>query len=199
MQIWEIMTPSVETIDLYASLHEAARKMESEDIGFLPVLNDGELVGVITDRDIIVRAVARGFDPEVTSVEETMTTDVVSVPESSAVEQAADLMTDRHVRRLVITDDDDLPVGIVSMARVASYLGVAGLDDAAVRDTREFSPDFEPNALAATPARPRPNATRRAARDATDTDQPRSPELGGEAFNPSAEERRRSREERRRN
>ncbi len=197
MQIWEIMTPSVETIDLYASLREAARKMESEDIGFLPVLNDGELVGVITDRDIIVRAVARGFDPEVTTVEETMTTDVVSISESSAIEQAADLMTDRHVRRLVITDDDNLPVGVVSMARVASYLGVTGLDDAALRDTREFSPDFEPNAFAATRARPRASASRRTARDASDATQPRPPELGGKALSRSVQERR-SREERRR-
>ena len=63
MQIKDIMTPSVECIDPYASLREAARKMEAEDIGFLPVINDGELVGVLTDRDITVRAVSRGLDP----------------------------------------------------------------------------------------------------------------------------------------
>ncbi len=190
MQIWEIMTPSVETIDSCASLREVARRMEAEDIGFLPVLNDGELIGVLTDRDIVVRAVARGFDPEVTTVEEIMTTDVVSIAESSALEQAADLMTNRHVRRLVITDDDNLPVGIVSMARVASVLGVAGMDDAAIRDTREYAPDFEPNALASSSGSKRRRGGKRVARDASDSTQPRAPEFGNEAFEPSVEERR---------
>jgi len=138
------MTPSVECIDRYASLREAAHKMEAEGIGFLPVIDGGELVGVLTDRDITVRAVSRGLDPEETTVEETMTLDVVSLPETSEIEDASDLMQQRHVRRLVITDDDDTPVGIVSMDKVALYLGPYGQDRLIVRDTREFPPDFEP-------------------------------------------------------
>jgi CBS domain-containing protein len=146
MQVKDIMTPSVECIDPYASLREAARKMESEDIGFLPVINEGELVGVITDRDITVRAVSRGLDPEETTVEETMTLDIVSLPETSEIEDASDVMQHRHVRRLVVTDDDDMPVGVVSMDKVAMYLGPYGFDRVSARDTREFPPDFEPGA-----------------------------------------------------
>jgi len=144
MQVRDIMTPSVECIDPYASLREAARKMETEDIGFLPVMHGGELVGVLTDRDITVRAVSRGLDPEETTVEETMTLDIVSLPETSEIEDASDLMQHRHVRRLVITDDDNVPVGVVSMDKVAMYLGSYGMDQVNVRDTREFPPDFDP-------------------------------------------------------
>jgi len=144
MQVRDIMTPRVECIDPYASLREAARKMEAEDIGFLPVINEGELVGVITDRDITVRAVSRGLDPEETTVEETMTLDIVSLPETSEIEDASDLMQHRHVRRLVVTDDDDMPVGVVSMDKLAMYLGPHGFDQVSARDTREFPADFEP-------------------------------------------------------
>ncbi|MFL6579728.1 MAG: CBS domain-containing protein [Burkholderiales bacterium] len=144
MQVKDIMTQSVECIDRYASLREAARKMEHEDIGFLPVIENGELVGVLTDRDITVRAVSRGLDPEETTVEETMTLDIVSLRETSELEDASDLMQQRHVRRLVITDDDDVPVGVVSMDKVALYLGPYATDRLSVRDTHEFPPDFEP-------------------------------------------------------
>ena len=144
MQVRDIMTPSVECIDPYASLREAARKMETEDIGFLPVIDDGELVGVLTDRDITVRAVSRGLDPEATTVEDTMTIDVVSLPETSEIEDASDLMQHRHVRRLLVIDDDEMPVGVISMDKVAMYLGSYGMDRASVRDTHEFPPDFDP-------------------------------------------------------
>jgi len=144
MQVKDIMTPGVECIDRYATLREAARKMEDDDIGFLPVVDDGELVGVITDRDITVRAVSRGLDPEATTVEETMTLDIVSLPATSEIEDASDLMQHRHVRRLVVTDDDAMPVGVVSMEKVALYLGPHALDRVNLRDTREFPPDFEP-------------------------------------------------------
>ena len=98
MQLWEIMTRSVETIAPDASLKDAARKMDSEDIGFLPVLKEGELIGVITDRDITVRAVSRGFDPEQTTVDETITNEVVSLTENSEIEDASDLMEDNRDR-----------------------------------------------------------------------------------------------------
>ena len=68
MEIKHIMMHSVETVAADELLCEAARKMASQNIGFLPVWQDGALVGVITDRDIVVRAVARGFDPEQTIV-----------------------------------------------------------------------------------------------------------------------------------
>ena len=148
MQISEIMTPAVETITPFASLRDAARRMESEDIGFLPVVREGELVGVITDRDIIVRAVSRGLDPEQTTVEDTMTSDIVTLPEDSELEDASDLMEDRNIRRLVVTDENDMPVGVISKDKLALYLGVFAMDNGIVRDTQEFPPDFNPSAQA---------------------------------------------------
>ena len=77
-------------------------------------------------------------------MEETMTLDIVSLPETSEIEDASDLMRHRHVRRLVIIDDEQMPVGVVSMEKVAMYLGSYGMDRINVRDTREFPPDFNP-------------------------------------------------------
>jgi CBS domain-containing protein len=148
MQIKEIMTPSVDSIRAHASLQEAARKMDSGDVGFLPVLNDGDLVGVITDRDITVRAVAKGLDPEHTSVAQTMTKDVVSLSENSDIEDAAYLMEERNVRRLIVTGEDDKLVGVISKDKLALYVGVSAMDNGIIRDTQEFPKDFEPAALA---------------------------------------------------
>ena len=141
MEIKHIMMRSVETVEPDELLCEAARKMASQNIGFLPVWQDGALVGVITDRDIVVRAVARGFDPEQTIVEEAMTSMVVSLSENSDIEDASDLMETKRVRRLVVTDDNDMPVGIVSLDKVALFLGVYAMDNGLVRDPPAF-PEF---------------------------------------------------------
>ncbi len=143
VQLWEIMTRSVETIAADASLKEAARKMDSERIGFLPVMEEGELIGVITDRDITVRAVAKGFDPEQTAVDEAMTNEVVCLPENSEIEDASDLMMDRNIRRLVVTDENDKAVGVVSMSKVTLYLGLYEQGTGIAGDRREFRDDFE--------------------------------------------------------
>src|SRR5438552_16490775 len=105
MEIRDIIKSTFTTEEPYESLCEAARKMESQNIGLLPVWQDGALVGVVTDRDIVVRGVARGFDPEQTIVEEVMTSMVVSLPESSDLEDASDLMESKHVHRLVVIDE----------------------------------------------------------------------------------------------
>lgn len=143
MEIKDIMMRSVETVEPDESISEAAAKMAAQNIGFLPVWQDGALLGVLTDRDIVVRAVARGFDPEQTIVEEVMTSTVVSLPESSDLEDASELMESRHVRRLIVTDDKDMPVGIVSMDKIAMVLGVYAMDNGLVRD-----PPASPEALA---------------------------------------------------
>lgn len=134
MEIKDIMMRTVETVEPDELICEAARKMAAQNIGFLPVWQEGQLVGVVTDRDIVVRAVARGFDPEQTIVEEIMTSMVVSLPENSDIEDASDLMESKHVRRLVVTDENDMPVGIVSMDKVALHLGVYALDSGLIRD-----------------------------------------------------------------
>jgi CBS domain-containing protein len=123
MKLSSIMTGGIETIRPHATLAEAAKKMASQDIGSLPVCSDRRsVVGIITDRDITVRAVARGMDPNQTRVEEVMTKDVLSCSSDSEVEEACVLMEKRQVRRLLVTGDDDTPVGIVSLGDIALCL-----------------------------------------------------------------------------
>jgi CBS domain-containing protein len=123
MKLSSIMTGGIETIRPQATLAEAAKKMASQDIGSLPVCADRRsVVGIITDRDITVRAVARGMDPNHTRVEEVMTRDVLSCSSDSEVEDACVLMEKRQVRRLLVTGDDDTPVGIVSLGDIALCL-----------------------------------------------------------------------------
>ena len=124
MKLSSIMTGGIETIPPQATLAEAAKKMASQDIGSLPVCGAERrtVIGIITDRDITVRAVARGMDPNLTRVEEVMTKDVLSCSADSEVEAACELMEKRQVRRLLVTGDDDSPVGIVSLGDIALCL-----------------------------------------------------------------------------
>jgi len=123
MKLSSIMTGGIETIPPQATLAEAAKKMASQDIGSLPVCADQRrVVGIITDRDITVRAVARGMDPNQTRVEEVMTRDVLSCSSDAEVEDACQLMEERQVRRLLVTDGNDMPVGIVSLSDIALCL-----------------------------------------------------------------------------
>ena len=123
MKLSSIMSGGIETIPPQASLAEAAKKMASQDIGSLPVCAEPRrVVGIITDRDITVRAVARGMDPNRTRVEEVMTRDVLSCSSDAEVEHACELMEKRQVRRLLVTAQDDTPVGIVSLGDIALCL-----------------------------------------------------------------------------
>jgi CBS domain-containing protein len=123
MKLGSIMTGGIESVRPQATLAEAAKKMASQDIGSLPVCaGRHKVVGIITDRDITVRAVARGMDPNQTRVEEVMTREVLSCSSEADVEQARALMEKRQVRRLLVTGVDDSPVGIVSLGDIALCL-----------------------------------------------------------------------------
>ena len=123
MKLSSIMTGGIETIRPQATLAEAAKKMASQDIGSLPVCSERRtVIGIITDRDITIRAVARGMDPNHTRVEDVMTKDVLSCSSDAEVEAACELMEKRQVRRLLVTGDDDMPVGIVSLGDIALCL-----------------------------------------------------------------------------
>ena len=123
MKLAAIMTGGIETIAPHATLAEAAKKMASQDIGSLPVCAERRrVVGIITDRDITVRAVARGMDPNSTRVEEVMTRYVLSCSAEADVEHACELMEKRQVRRLLVTGEDERPIGIVSLGDIALCL-----------------------------------------------------------------------------
>src|SRR5262245_29592639 len=115
MQVSEAMTPEVISVASEATLMEAARLMRGLDIGPLPVSDHGRLVGVVTDRDITVRATAEGRDPRATQVQEVMTQEVVCCRDDDDVEKVARLMQQSQLRRLLVVDGERRLVGIVSL------------------------------------------------------------------------------------
>jgi CBS domain-containing protein len=114
----DTMTENPRSIGASASVVEAARLMREGHIGSLPITEDEQLVGVITDRDITTRVVAEGADPKVTSVGDVYSRDLISVEPDKDLEEALQLMARHQVRRLPVVEDGRL-VGIVSQADVA--------------------------------------------------------------------------------
>ena len=120
MLLKDIMTREVEVISPRASIEEAARKMDQLNVGPLPVCDGSRLVGMITDRDITVRATAAGEDPRTARVGETMTKDVVYCFEDQDVSDAAQMMQIQQVRRLPVLDRSKRLVGIVALGDLAT-------------------------------------------------------------------------------
>jgi CBS domain-containing protein len=124
MQVKEVMTRGVECTRPSATLQEAARKMRELDVGPLPVCGDNDrLVGMLTDRDITVRAVAEGQDPKTARVQDILTPNILYVFEDQDVTEAARLMKENQIRRLVVLNRDKRLVGIVSLGDLAVDTG----------------------------------------------------------------------------
>jgi CBS domain-containing protein len=123
MQLQDVMTPAVEVIAPEASIYEAAEKMSHLDIGPLPVCDGERLVGMLTDRDITVRAVAAGRDPRMTHVRDIMTPDVVYGFEDQDVQDAARLMAQYQIRRLPVLNHSKQLVGMVALGDLAVHAG----------------------------------------------------------------------------
>lgn len=136
MKIYELMTPKIESISPDATTKEAARKMHDLHIGALPVVRDGQLLGIITDRDICCRVVATGRDAVMTKVSDVMVKEVTVCFDDQDVDEAARLMTDHHIRRLAVLKRDNSMAGFLS-----------------VDDLARSSHDLASNVLEATTAR----------------------------------------------
>src|SRR5262249_11853376 len=119
MQVRDIMTPSAKVIHPSNTLQEAAEIMKELDVGTLPVCEEDRLVGMVTDRDITVRAVAEGEDPWTNRVQDVMTPEVIHCFEDQDVAEAARFMKDKQVRRLPVLNRDRRLVGIISLGDVA--------------------------------------------------------------------------------
>ena len=118
MKVSEVMTREVQTVQPNQSLQEAANFMLNEDAGSMPVTDGERLIGMITDRDIAVRGVARGFGPE-TPVRELMTEELITARIDDNVQDVASRMSEAQVRRLPVIDQDERLCGIVSLADLA--------------------------------------------------------------------------------
>ena len=122
--IRDLMTTNPKTVDPSAKVVDAARLMRQEDVGPVPVVENGDrLAGIVTDRDIVLRVVAEGGDPQSTTVGEIMSRDLVTVDPDQPLDEALRLMAKHQVRRLPVAEEDGRLVGIVAQADVATELG----------------------------------------------------------------------------
>ena len=119
MKVSDCMSPDVRIASPGWSIRDAARAMKEIDAGFLPVGEHDRLVGMVTDRDITIRAVAEGRDPGATSVSEVMTRNVVTVTEDQDLQEAEKLMHDHQIRRLPVTDANLDLIGYLALAKIA--------------------------------------------------------------------------------
>jgi CBS domain-containing protein len=118
-KVQDVMSTRPRCVSPDTPVTEAAELMESEDVGSLPVLEGDELAGMITDRDIVIRAIARGKDPRGMPVREVSTRDVVAIRGDEDLSEALKLMASHQVRRLPVVDESNHLVGVLAQADVA--------------------------------------------------------------------------------
>jgi CBS domain-containing protein len=132
----DIMTRDPRTVDAGDTIVDAARVMRDADIGDVVVMEDGQVSGIVTDRDIVVRAIAEGRDADSTSVGDVSTTGVETVDPSASVDDALRIMREHDIRRLPVAKSGR-PVGIISLGDLA----VEREPDSTLADISAASPD----------------------------------------------------------
>ena len=131
----EIMTGNPEYVRPTDSVMKAAQLMKSQDVGPIPIVKDGKtLEGIVTDRDLALKVVAKGLDPKTTPVEDVMTDNVVTCNANDDIQKALELMQKHQVRRIPVVDSDDHLLGIIAQADVATRLGSARTTGKIVED-----------------------------------------------------------------
>ena len=120
MNVSEVMTREPETLPPTATCGEAATLMKQEDCGSIPIVDGGRLLGIVTDRDILIRAVAAGKDPKTTPVSAVMSADPVTVSPDSSTAEASRIMAERQIRRLPVVSEGRL-AGIVVIGQLARH------------------------------------------------------------------------------
>lgn len=119
-KVHEVMTDRPRVVTPETTVSEAAQLMKNDDIGSLPILDGEQLAGMVTDRDIVVRAIAEGKDPRGMPVREVASRELVTVHADEELSSALQLMASQQVRRLPVVDDDGRLVGILTQADVAA-------------------------------------------------------------------------------
>ncbi len=121
--IRDVMTSNPRGIETTTSVAEAARLMKTDDVGSLPILEGGRLTGMLTDRDIVLRVVAEGKDPQTATAGEVASRDLVTIDPQQDLDEALRMMARHQVRRLPVVEEDGRLVGIVAQADVALASG----------------------------------------------------------------------------
>ena len=119
--IRELMTVPPRTVAPKDSVIEAAKLMKGEDSGFAPIVEDGRLVAVVTDRDIVIKVLAEGRDPSTTTLEDVATSQLVTIDPDQELDEALRLMAAHSVWRLPVVEEDGRLVGIVASEDVARH------------------------------------------------------------------------------
>ena len=119
--IHDLMTSNPSTIEADKTVVDAAKLMRDEDAGLIPIVEGQKLAGTITDRDIAIRVVAEGKDPQSSTVRDVMTSRLVTVDPDQDLDEALRLMAEHQVRRLPVVEEDGKPVGIVAQADIARH------------------------------------------------------------------------------
>lgn len=119
MKVHEVMTAHARCVSPDNTLVEAAGLMRTLDVGSLPICENDRLVGMLTDRDVVVRCVADGCDPETTTSGEAMSPGIIYVFADQSLEEASDLMEKRKVRRLAVLNRQKRLVGVISLGDIA--------------------------------------------------------------------------------
>ena len=119
-KVYEVMTDRPRCVTMETPVSVAAQLMESDDIGSLPILAGEQLAGMVTDRDIVIRAVAKGKDPRGMPVSEVASSEIVVVHKNDDLADALRLMASQQVRRLPVVDEDNRLVGILAQADIAA-------------------------------------------------------------------------------
>ena len=120
MRIADVMTPDPQTVRPGDTLQSAAQLMDELNVGVLPVVDGGELIGILTDRDIVIRSTSAGQDPNTAKVSDAMTTDAQTLQEDASVEEAVEIMEERQLRRVPVVNGAGRLVGIVSLGDLAA-------------------------------------------------------------------------------
>lgn len=120
MKIRSAMTQHVEVIEPNRSITEAAKMMERLDVGVVPVCENDKLIGMVTDRDVVVRVLAKERDPDTTTVSECMTSPVFFCYDNQDITEAIDIMEQRQIRRLCVLNQSNRLVGILSLGDIAT-------------------------------------------------------------------------------
>jgi CBS domain-containing protein len=121
-QIRKLMFVKPRTVKIGDSVADAAKLMKGEETGIAPIVEDGRLIGVVTDHDITVRVVAEGRDPQTTKVEEVASRELVTIDPEMALDDALEVMAHHDVRRLPVIEEDGTLVGIVAHADVLRHV-----------------------------------------------------------------------------
>ena len=125
-KVRDVMTPNPDCVTEKNSLRDVARIMKDRDTGVVPVVQDKKIIGLITDRDIVVRGLAEGKDLSTASVRDLMTTTVRSVREDATLNEVITLMNSAEVRRVPVVNGSDELVGILSLGDIASDTNLDG-------------------------------------------------------------------------